>query len=192
MPPTLLLLGLAIGAWTQATPPKSPVEVSSDQRDNLKGVAAVVVADPLIQDPLSTMIPAESLKAAVELRLRQSDVKVLTIGGKQKAQGALQVKINNLNVKGGYIVFFVSLELQQAEVPINPADPPRIERVITWQAGSLAMISPDNLRVVKDQLDDLVTEFLNDWLAANPKKQVGPLAPSLETQGAQIGQPPRR
>ena len=140
-------------------------EKTKEQRDTLKGLNGVcVIVESLIPDAEQHGLTKEALQTAVELRLRQHGIKVNPVGPvlfiSVSAAANEEFSISAVAVWVGFV--------QPAVLLRNPKT---LTAVTTWQKYNVGLFGLDKLRTFRETVQDNVDEFINDYLAANPKKQ---------------------
>ena len=100
------------------------------------------------------------LTTAAELRLRRSGIKVA-----EEAVGSfLYINVNLLPVLDSYVAFNVTVEFKQfATLRVNG----KVIMVVTWSNSVTGGVGKDKLRDIREDINDKVDEFINDYLAAN-------------------------
>jgi hypothetical protein len=112
-----------------------------------------------------------TLQTDVELRLRQAGIKVLSREERSIDIGfpILYLNVNTLKTGDGFYAYAISLRLRQAARLIRNSE--IIALVDTWNAtGVIAVVGKTKLSDVREDVKDKVDEFLNAYLAANPKR----------------------
>jgi hypothetical protein len=145
--------------------PCLPIQGGEAGRPNLVGLKGVVVqVVPTKQD----VLPAEALRAAVELRLRQTGINV---GTDEDLDGpifppVLALSISTLRNSCG-ISYAVGMHLAQyVDAPLGPE---RRILVTVWEHVEFGLSGPDAARI-RQAIAQCADEFTNDWLAVNPKR----------------------
>jgi len=143
------------------------------QRKTLAGLQGVrVVIEDLSPDAERDGLSKPTLQTDVELKLRQAGITVLTRETGNPAPGDPWLYLNVATVKRstGLYAFNVYLKLNQ-DVRLTRA-PSTMMSAVTWDAlGTVGIVGSEPFSstvrgVVKDQVD----QFINAYLAANPKK----------------------
>jgi hypothetical protein len=158
-----LLVAVAISLATVAP------QYKADRRMSLAGIPSMrVIVEKLSVDALEEGLSIEQLKTDVELKLRLAGIKVIS----QPYVPYLYVRVSYLkqNLEQGPKIGFscmIEVEFKQlATLLLNS----KLTLVTTWDAEYL-MGGPlsDSQNQVRQQVRDLVDEFLNDYLSVNPK-----------------------
>ena len=143
-----------------------------DSLRNMREISVVVEDIPALEGLLS----AETLKAAIERRLRQAGIHVPLPGDKDKKDPVssfvpyLYANVNVIKAEPGGYVYSLNLQFKRA-VEVNNVDRNRnFLFATTWDKGGLGLIPLDEYRSIQQSLDEYVTAFLDDYLAVNPKK----------------------
>lgn len=106
----------------------------------------------------------QTIQTDVELKLRLAGLTVIRIEESDKVAGSPYIYVNvNLTDDADAASVMVDLN-QDATLSRNSES---VIGATTWQHGSL--ISHPTREGIRGKIKDLVDEFLNDWLAVNPK-----------------------
>jgi len=141
------------------------------ERKTLRGLKGFSV---LIEEPTDEITQAgltkSILKTDVELKLRKAGIQILTRDEMHLTPGRprLYVNVNALILplnKSRSFIYSVSVEFTQ-DVILFRNRSIKIHTK-TWEQNTLG-INPD-LRHVREVVGDLVDQFMNDYLAVNPK-----------------------
>ena len=152
----------------------APGIVAADdiERDSLKGLPGVqVVVEQLEADVEQHGLTAAAIKTDVELRLRRSGIRVFSDLREDPSPAKAYVYVN-INIKeagsGGLYAVSVSVALNQwLRSQTSGLETPGT----TWHRSLVATVGDVTVRQVRDPVNDYVDEFINDFLAANPKRQ---------------------
>jgi len=163
----LMLMGLSLLVTvTEAYP--------TGDRDTLKGLRGVEVVIEL-SETSETLLQKDGmgesqLQTRVEAKLRQAGIRVLTQeeGDKTPGRPYLYLNINSTKVYGNppFASVAIALELQE-QVLLQRGK--KSAFAATWSTATVGTVPADNVRSIYDRVGDLVGEFINDHLAANPK-----------------------
>ena len=141
-------------------------------RKTLTGLAGVYVAvEHLPDEAQRDALWEDQIRTDVELKLRQAGIAVLTL---QQSVGTAAGPILYINVQvtknsARIYAFSVDVELRQRVTLIqNPS-----MRVLapTWSAaGVIGTVGYQKLGSLREDVRDLTDQFINAYLAANPKR----------------------
>ena len=132
----------------------------------LKGVKVVI-------EPLTPEIESEGLKEAqiqndIESKLGNVGIKVLTLVERLREKGrpSLYVNTSIFKSKRGFYIYDIDIELNQKVILVRN---PNIGEVFgsTWSTSVIG-ITP-NLNEVRNDIKELMEDFLKAWLSVNPK-----------------------
>ena len=145
-------------------------ESAKESLRGLKGVCVVVEdLDPNIE---KDGLHENSIKTDVELKLQMSGIKVLTWEEIVKEPGLpnLYVRVNTFKRGTNLYAYHIDVELHQNVLLERD---PKIVRVgaTTWRAaGMTGTISTEhNVNLLRNTVNNQVEQFINDYLAVNPK-----------------------
>ena len=160
---------------------------TANHKESLRGLTGVSVrVEPVSDDAKQNGLDATSIQTAVEQKLRQAGIAVLTPAQAAKEPGSptLYIHVNTklLFYPTGvmfdpagrpynsppYIVMVVVALLQSVATVRDPNL--RVSDVKTWDAGYLRTLDPGALKQARDTVGDLVDQFIADWRAVNQKK----------------------
>ncbi len=140
----------------------------------LRGLDTVrVTLLPLDRDVENDGLSADLVRQDVELRLRKVGIRVLSEEEfKEKPlTPTISVKLLIAAHKGpaaGLCTFSLSLDL--CELVTLARDSKITALASTWHTSSLGAVGKGKVRELRSEVTDAVDDFLNDFLAANPKK----------------------
>lgn len=146
---------------------RSDVTGVDDETVALAGLGGIsVLVEEPVREGKMLGVSAEEIKAMVELRLRQSGIIVRRVGVVTEETPTLYVNVNLVpfnEVK--HFSFNTRIALQQSV--LLPRNGQRV-RASSWERANLGFCPNKSLREhVNSSLDQLVTIFLNAYLAAN-------------------------
>lgn len=142
------------------------------ERDILRGLQGVMVlVIPLKPDVEQLGLTREALQIQTELQLRQYGIKVLSEEEWRKMPGmpALIINCDTMFIEETPLVAF-SVQTRLFETVTLLRDPTIKGQTPTWTRSHLGTVGRNKLQGVRDWLKDHVAEFINDYLAANPKQ----------------------
>jgi len=164
----LLVLLTLISFYVPNLSAQTPEELQ--QRETLRGLKGlhVLIAEQLRDDIKQAGLTQSILKTDVELKLRKAGIQVLTRVEAYLTQGIPYLSVNVIGLKlespRGFI-YSVRVEFRQDVILSRNRS---IEASsTTWQKNTTG-IHP-NVRYIREVVSDLVDEFMNDYLAVNPK-----------------------
>ena len=143
------------------------------ERESLKGLKGVQVLVELLRpDVEGRGVSKDSIKTDVELRLRQSGIKVYANSREDRSLAKAYLYINLNSMAGtanttGLFAACIEVHLNQwMRSQVNGQE----LKGSTWSLGMVVTIGVNNLRELRDDVMDLVDVFIYDYLAANPKQ----------------------
>jgi hypothetical protein len=140
--------------------------ISAQDRRNLKGITAVCVVVENLPDGAKKLgLSEETLESDVELKLRPAGLRVVTDQECTNLPGSpyLYVRLTATDPPEAAAIE-ISLN-QNATLERNGDFAPEVD---TWE--KIHVIANPSGQAVRDKINDLADEFLNDWLSVNPKK----------------------
>jgi len=166
---------LAVGVFVLAFP--SATQAQGGHPDLLVGLDSVNVAiEPLPQPARDAGLSRESLQTAVELRLRQSGIRVNLDDASSRVMLLATVNVVDIVVGGGYaysllLQMWEPVYIKRKVKPDSVISSSELERAfaagVLWQESSLGTSNDGTF--IRDSLLQFVDEFANDYLAANPR-----------------------
>lgn len=139
----------------------------------LKGVWVLVEVEQAHQDVKKHGLTDQQIQTDVELQLKQHDIKVLSEEQWQKTPGSpcLCVYLNHIATETGLCADSIKVSLRQDVVLLR--DPQKPSWAATWETGSVGLTGEEHFgEGVRKDLEKRIDEFINAYLAANPKEQV--------------------
>jgi len=137
----------------------------------LKGLRAMnVVVESLKPEAERDGLLRDTIRTDVELKLRQAGIAVLS-KSEPPAYAYLYVNVGTMkpSAASGLYAYCVHVELVQRVYLARDASVFTFAR--TWQStGIFGTVGTFNLSSVRGTVRDSVDEFLNDYLAVNPKR----------------------
>ncbi len=123
----------------------------------VEGLPAAVVEDGLT---------VEQIQTDVEVRLRKAGIRVFD----SKTSGAyLYINAHLVKGKGSIAGIYADNLDVTLEQPVVVLSNGALAVSATWSVASAGTVGRANLRDVRDVLADLVDEFINAFLAVNPR-----------------------
>ena len=133
----------------------------------LKGVSVLV--DDMNPEAERLGLTKAQIQTDVESRLRKAGIRVLTEKESAEMPGMhyLIVRVNTYIRSGSAFCSFSIRVLVRETVTIETG----FSTVGTiWNTEGIGSVETDNIRKIRDSVDGMVDRFINDYLAANPKK----------------------
>ena len=163
----IAVLALAVGFVASVVAADTELE-----RRTLAGLTGVeVVVEPMDPAAEKDGLTTSTLRTDVELKLRQAGIRVLTSDERLAAPGMpyLYLRVGTIKDEEGLYAYDIDLELkQEVRLTRNPA---LSLMATTWRvAGWVGTIGSRNLSKVRERVRDTVDQFINAYLAANPKR----------------------
>ena len=134
------------------------------ERKTLRGIKAVrVVIEDLSADEVKDGLAAGQIRTDVELRLRKAGVVVQT-----SSPFILYIYPHLMVRETGLYIFHLEVAIMQdAVITANGED----SLLTTWSASVLGTVGRVNMsRRVREDIGDLVDQFLNAYLSVNPRQ----------------------
>jgi hypothetical protein len=168
-------IGLAVvavfGLLLLAIAPQVQAE-SEYERRSLVGLKAVyVLVETIDREAEQDGLPRSTLQTDIELKLRQAGIAIHTVEQSARAPGSPYLYLNVAAGKNraGFYAYHVRLSLEQGVSLIRA--PTVTVTGSTWQSnGVIGIVRSGNVAKIRDAVRDVVDEFINAYLAANPTK----------------------
>ena len=162
----VVLLGLSVApSWATD---------SQAARDSLRGLPGVnVLIEDLKPEVERAGLTKTQLQTDVELRLRQSEIRVLTKQEQRSVIGQpyVYVNVNVLLGLSGLAVYSIKVELcQKASLETGEIR----YGATTWDVAMLGAIDRARLAQIRDKVRDPVDQFINAYLSVNPRPTGSP------------------
>jgi len=164
-------------ANTEECHSRPAVAFVSRERDTLKGLSGVEVRIEPIRPEAEKSgygLTTKQLQTDVELRLRQSGIRVLTGKERRLTAGAPYLYVN-VNVvirqRTGMNLAVYNIHVELNQIVYLGRDPTVRCYASTWNNGFVGSIGVSNLGDIRVTVKESVDHFINDYLAANPKSK---------------------
>lgn len=142
------------------------------KEETLRGLSGVgVLVEDIKKKAEEKGLTEERVQTTVELELRKVGIKVLSEEQLSNTPGApyLYINIHAVVRDDGFVLHNISLELKQTVALARDDSTTCI--ATTWSKGSLGTAGAEKIDQIRSvALVSLLEEFLNDWLAVNPKE----------------------
>lgn len=124
-----------------------------------------VIIEDLDRDAISDGLTLQQLRTDAELRLRKAGITVKDEGG-----DAPYLYINLNAMKGEDGLYAYSIVVQVNRLVMVKCPPEDFFYAVVWDKNAVGTVGALKIRQVRDHINDVVDRFINDYLAANPKK----------------------
>ena len=141
-------------------------------KEVLQGLEGVSVwIEPIEQEVEKHGLTRQAIQTDTELQLRQYGIKVLTEEELLSTPTVPILFINvNVMIHEKIPVVAAALDVELREAVLLLREPKRFCCAArTWKTGVLVLVGLDKIKDLRGDIKDLVNEFINDYLAANPK-----------------------
>ena len=136
----------------------------------LQGVHVVVFVEKMNPQAEKHGLTKAQIQSDVELRLRKAGVKVLTmIESIETPEMPLLYVVPSILIMPDLNVCFVSIEVGLLERVTLASGVDKVPGRI-WSKGYMGTVGIDKITQIRGIVGDKVDIFINDYLAANPKK----------------------
>lgn len=134
--------------------------------DILRGIGPVkVLVEPINPEIEKLGLTTQALQTDVELQLRKYGVAIVK---DEWGSGYLYINVNTITNKLGFVA--LSLAVQYKE-PVLPIRNPRVWiPAPVWGVSTVGSVGIGKVKQIRESVKDHVNEFINDYLAANPKE----------------------
>ena len=156
----VILIGTALYL---SADPRAASAASEHERASLRGLSGfVVVIQNLRPEAKADGLSEDSIRSAVELILRSSGILILEPTAKIPY---IYVRVSTFkNLEGGFHSVGIKVELNQWL-----GQPEWSGYGATWQQSWLGLVGARRIREMIGEVEQMVKQFANDFLAANPK-----------------------
>ena len=141
------------------------------QRGVLRGLYPPSVnVESLTSDAEQNGLSTSQIKTDVELRLRKAGIRLTTPkSSDEPAYPQVYVSVRTLKSSSGIYAFSVRIQLLTLVNMNLEQSKPRLMFASVWETGTIGTVGQSKLRDLRSIVGDLVDEFINDYLAENPK-----------------------
>jgi hypothetical protein len=149
-----------------------PAVNGKSNRATLKGLGGVgVLIERLPGEVEAEGLTRNQLQAAVESRLRNAGIRVLTREECQRTPGEPYLYINiNVNIaKTESETYPYSIDAVLIQKVSLLRDPELTTYAVTWSTGGVGSISKEILRQLADNVEGITDLFIKAYFAENPK-----------------------
>lgn len=143
---------------------------NENSRSSLRGLKGVhVVVEHLPPEVEQNGLTASAIQTDVELKLRQAGVPVLELNQPPFDEVFLSILLQFIPAGDGLWPYTIKVEVFQA-VTLKRDLSIVVDSAVTWSVGDFGSARKLGLRNLRDNVKDRVDQFINAYLAANPKK----------------------
>jgi hypothetical protein len=172
---TLVLVGAIVSSCVIVAQAQAP----ADQPKPLSRIARVVaIAEVSAADDVRQAMPTEQrLKTLTELRLRSAGLLVLSrdeiIARDPEIYPLVEVSVIAMAPKlkdGRPVGFAFRMDLKVQEYRVTPRNGAPVPMVLWSRANIMVTDRPDLSHSMERNLNEMLDDLVNEWLAANPRK----------------------
>jgi hypothetical protein len=145
---------------------------TQQDRDSLRGLQGIhVIVETIKPDAERDGLKKHQVQTDVELRLRQSGIRVLSQEETFATPGSplLYISVNTSKSNIPLYAYSVSVELHQDVWMVRDLN---MKPVMggTWSSGGTGSVGQDNIAEVRENVLDNIDRFINAYLAVNPEQ----------------------
>jgi hypothetical protein len=152
------------------------MQYNESPSNSLKGLRGVTVAVELLHPEAEEYgLTRKAIQTDSELRLRQNGIRVIPLNEYSTFDATLYINVGTVlsdefpNTDLRIAAVSIKVEVKQSVMLFR--DPKIWRNATTWENGHIVLCEVSKLRsFVRETVQDCVDEFINDYLAANPKK----------------------
>jgi hypothetical protein len=133
-----------------------------EQRDSLKGLSGVRVRVLLNEPEMVDKIGYKAIRTDTELKLRKAGIRVY-----DDSYPELRISIRTAHSDN---MAAIALRVSVVTLVSTRGTNPRDIFASIWEASVTGLVPLDEVNSIREQVADAVDEFINDYLAANPKR----------------------
>ncbi len=143
---------------------------TSDAKESLRGLSGVFVSVlPIAKDAEASGLSADQLQKIVESELRKAGVPILSEAKLGEEYANLVIVIDTIKHPQGVYLFTVNASVVQA-VQISRPRGKGVFPAETYSKRALGLTTPNRMDVINEPLKEKIREFIEDYLAVNPKR----------------------
>lgn len=143
--------------------------LDSGSRESLRGIFGLgLVIEEVSPDASTDGLSQEAIRATVEQALRAKGIRLLTERTRSGSAPYLYINVNTLKEELGLYAYTVTVDLKQLVGLLSMKS--KKTWGTTWSASVLGMVRQENVnQIIADGVEPLVKDFVDDFLAANPR-----------------------
>jgi hypothetical protein len=169
-----ILLTILLFAFLNVAAPKVAAQLDdSTNKESLRGLKGIVVTvNDVSTEVEHDGLTKSKLQTDIELKLRQAGIRVLSFQewehAKDQTIGWLDLYVGALRSDTrSFYACSVRLKLMQSVSLVR--DSSKLTFATTWSTGSVGIYGISNIAKIRSEVADKVDEFINNYLAVNPK-----------------------
>jgi len=145
-------------------------EATPGQRESLRELSElVVVIEKLSPDAQADGLSEEAIRTAVELILRSSGIRVLTLSERPTTPSSPYLYVQVSTYKNEFL-YAVNARVELDQQIILVHRPKHTMAATTWTRNWIGVVGQTKMReVISSIIEPQVKEFANDFLAVNPR-----------------------
>ncbi|HRI39674.1 MAG TPA: DUF4136 domain-containing protein, partial [Nitrospira sp.] len=136
---------------------------------SLRGIIGLgLVIEEVSPDASADGLSQEAIRATVEQALRSKGIRLLTERTRSGSSPYLYINVNTLKEELGLYAYTVTVDLKQLVGLLSMKN--KKTWGTTWSASVIGMVRQENVsQIITDAVDPLVKDFIDDFLAVNPR-----------------------
>jgi hypothetical protein len=151
----------------------SKIKFVGKGRDTLVGLPGVhVLVEEINPEAQKYGLTKQALQTDVELQLRRYGIKVISEEEMLRTKGMpyLYIRLNCV-IRDPSSAISIEVKLEEIALLTTRYPVMACSNATTWEKCIVAIVGVLKIETVREDVRDLVNEFINDYLAANPKKE---------------------
>ena len=143
--------------------------LDSGSRESLRGMFGLgLVIEEVSPDASADGLSQEAIRTTVEQALRSKGIRLLTERTRSGSSPYLYININTLKEELGLYAYTVTVDLKQLVGLLSMKN--KKTWGTTWSASVIGMVRQENVnQIITDAVEPLVKDFVDDFLAVNPR-----------------------
>ena len=143
--------------------------LDSGSRESLRGMFGLgLVIEEVSPDASADGLSQEAIRTTVEQALRSKGIRLLTERTRSGSSPYLYINVNTLKEELGLYAYTVTVDLKQFVGLLSMKN--KKTWGTTWSASVIGMVRQENVnQIITDAVDPLVKDFIDDFLAVNPR-----------------------
>ncbi|OQW40529.1 MAG: hypothetical protein A4C66_02260 [Nitrospira sp. HN-bin3] len=143
--------------------------IDSGSRESLRGMFGLgLVIEEVSPDVSADGLSQEAIRSAVEQALRTKGIRLLTERTRSGSSPYLYVSVNTLKEELGLYAYSVTVDLKQFVGLLSMKN--KKTWGTTWSTSVIGMVRQENVsQIIADAVEPLIKDFVDDFLAVNPR-----------------------